>query len=441
VNAGIRIRRCLKKEMTTMRRLVATLLVTTFLLGAHTGRAAPEGPLAEGYLLEGELAEGEGALLAALERDPKGTQARFGLGATQFLRGVERMVQSFHRYGLRDVGGGVVPFLRLPVPFNPDPEPVRYEDLRAIFAAWIEDMSRAEATLAKVDDPGVKLPLHFGLIRLDLDGDGKSTDEETLWRIYERFNRQSGRPGADVGVSGEGAKGFVIAFDRGDVAWLRGYCHLLTALAEVYSAHDSRELFDHAAHLVFARPRTPFDFLRRPEKGPRDFDATEVVDWVATIHMVRLPVAEPRRMASALEHLDAMIGLSRESWQFYEQETDDDCEWIPNPRQQTMVPGVRVTDEMIGAWKEFLGEAEALLAGKVLAPFWRDPGGNRGINLRRVFVEPGGFDLVPWVQGTAAAPYLEEGSITKPEVWRRFQRVFAGEFIGFALWFNCAIWL
>lgn len=60
----------------------------------------------------------------------------------------------------------------------------------------------------------------------------------------------------------------------------------------------------------------------------------------------------------------------------------------------------------------------------------------RGVNVRQVFVEPRRFDLVLWVQGSAATPYLEEGPLSKPETWRRFQEVFRGEFIGFAIWFN-----
>ena len=46
------------------------------------------------------------------------------------------------------------------------------------------------------------------------------------------------------------------------------------------------------------------------------------------------------------------------------------------------------------------------------------------------------MDLILWVQGTAAAPYLEAGTVTQPEVWTRLLRVFRGEFIGFAIWFN-----
>jgi hypothetical protein len=41
-----------------------------------------------------------------------------------------------------------------------------------------------------------------------------------------------------------------------------------------------------------------------------------------------------------------------------------------------------------------------------------------------------------WIQGTGAAPYLEEGTLTDKAVWDRLVRVFQGEFIGFAFWFN-----
>jgi hypothetical protein len=398
---------------------------------------APPAPLVERYLVEGRLADGEKAALEALEKDPKDAQARFGLGVVQFLRGVERMAQALHRYGLRsEAFGNLVPFLRLPVPRNDEPAQLRYEDLRSVFRTWLDDMARAEATLAKVDDEAVKLRLHFGRVRLDLDGDGRAGDAETLWRIYARYNARA-QPGRPEGVSADEAEKFVIAFDRGDVAWLRGYCHLLSALAEAYLAYDARDLFNHSAHLVFARPVTPYTFLKNPGDPQRWFNDTgTITDLIATVHMIRLPVVEPRRMAQALRHIEAMLRLSRESWKHYLAETDDDAEWISNPKQSTVMPGGKVTDEMVKGWTEFLDEAEAIFAGKVLVPFWRDPGGSRGVNLRRVFTEPHGFDLVLWVQGTAAAPYLEEGTITKPELWQRMQRLFRGEFIGFALWFN-----
>ena len=175
-------------------------------------------PLVEKYLLEGRLAEGENALKAAVATDPKNGQARFGLGTIQFVRAVERLYQGLYRFGGTHVMGTgpiVGSPLGLPLPGNPNPQLVRDGDLRALLQQWIDGLAQAEATLAKIDDPAVKLPLHFGSIRLDFNGDGKADDNEVLWKIYGQLNARAGQ------MTAESAKQFVIAFDRGDVAWLR----------------------------------------------------------------------------------------------------------------------------------------------------------------------------------------------------------------------------
>jgi hypothetical protein len=159
-----------------------------------------------------------------------------------------------------------------------------------------------------------------------------------------------------------------------------------------------------------------------------------ILDIIAGVHTLRWPVKDPARLESALGHLEQMIKMSREFWQRAQAESDDDSEWIPNPKQAGAF-GVPITQDMVGSWLEFLIETEAILAGTRLLPFWRGDG-TQGINLRRVFLEPRPLDLVLWVQGTAAAPYLERGEMTKPEVWQRLQRTFRGDFIGFALWWN-----
>ena len=140
-------------------------------------------------------------------------------------------------------------------------------------------------------------------------------------------------------------------------------------------------------------------------------------------------------MGSALKHLEAMVALSRESWNSYLAENDDDHEWIPNPKQNTVMPGGKVTGEMVKGWLDFLDEADAILAGKKLVPFWRAVE-KKGVNIRKVFTEPREMDLIFWIQGTAAAPISRTGRSAQPEVWTRLLRVFRGEFIGFAIWFN-----
>ena len=413
-------------------RTVLTALLLANTIGAASVMAAPEPPLVEKYLIEGKLAEERKALAEAIAAKPTDAQAQFGLGVIQFVGGVERLVQSFHRFGLRaNVLGNALPFARLPIPVKAAPEPIGYADLRAIFQRWTDDLARAEATLSKVSDDAVKLPLHFGLIHLDITGDGKFDPDERLYRLYAQL---SGPPRDQANA--DAGKDFLITFDRADVAWLRGYCHLLIAMSEAYLAHDGQDLFDHTAPLFYAKAKTPFPFLsRRPVRGEPNFDISDGLDAIALIHLVRLPVKEPARMNAALVHLEAMLALSRESWKFILAEADDDHEWVPNPKQHSVVPNGTVSEEMVKGWSDFLGEAQAILKGEKLIPFWR-PAPEQGLNLRRVFTEPRTFDLVLWVQGTAAAPYLEKGPCTTPDTWNRFQRIFRGDFIGFAVWFN-----
>ena len=186
----------------------------------------------------------------------------------------------------------------------------------------------------------------------------------------------------------------------------------------------------------YPKAQTPFPFLSRHADAPRQQVETEdILDAIAFIHLVHFPVQEPARLKSALAHLESMIALSHESWKFILAETDDDHEWVPNTKQHSVMPNGAVTLEMVKAWFEFLAEAKAILKGEKLIPFWRR-GPESGINLKRVLTEPRTFDLVLWVQGTAAVPYLENGVCTSAETWSRFQRIFRGEFIGFALWFN-----
>lgn len=162
---------------------------------------------------------------------------------------------------------------------------------------------------------------------------------------------------------------------------------------------------------------------------------------VALIHLLDLPVAEPERMQRSLEHFEATMSLSRASWQAILAETDDEREWLPSPRQTGVIPSrpggppVAVSDAMIEGWLELLDEAEAILDGRKLLPYWRVTDG-RGLNLRRVFLELQPFDLLLWLQGVAVAPYLEEGELTQGETWQRIRQAFGGRFTPFAFWFN-----
>ncbi len=408
-----------------------TLISSLVVVGCLAGLVRAES-LAERYMLEGKLVEGEKASIEHLSNNAKDDEARFGLGAIQFLLSFEHLGTSLYKHGLRTERAfpPLARQIREVAPQNPNPKLLRYEDVRRMIQTLLDDLEKAEATLAKVEDANVKLPLHVGLIKVDLFGLGKPINASFIL----------GRIGG--GLPEDSVQSLVIGFDRGDVNWLRGYCHFLSAWGEVLLAIDGQEMFDCTAHLFFEKVATPHRFLLEED---RSFDRVAwwnraaISDIIAFVHLTRFAMKEPERMQSSLTHLEATLAQSREMWKHYEAETDDDNEWIPNVRQEGVLR-VSVTREMVATWLKTVDEADNVLRGKKLIPFWRGSNESRGINLRRVFTEPRDIDLILWVQGTAATPYLEEGQITDladPRTLRRINNTFGGmNFFGFAFWFN-----
>lgn len=422
-----------------MRKLIAQSVTGYLILGLTLAivraAAAEDPPLAEQYLLDGKLEEGAKALEARLQAAAQDDQARFGLGVVQFLQTFEHLGGNLHKYGLRTEKAFLQPPPQVKefLPQNPNPETLTYTAARQIVQTFVDDLVKAEATLADVKDPAVKLPLHVGLIKIDPFGQNKPISAAFV------FERVEGLP-----VTSQQAQDFVIAFDRGDVHWLRGYCHFLAAWGELALAVDGQHAFECSAHLLFEKVETPHTFLLESRRG---FDenpfanVAAISDVISFVHqMTRLQVKEPDRTKAALAHLEAGVAQAKELWKFILAETDDDREWIPNPKQ-TGVVGVQVTQEMVDVWLETLDEVELILQGKKLIPFWRGEMNDRGVNLRRAFLESTTFDPIEWVQGTAATPYLEKGTLTKladPNMGTRLNNAFGGpfNFVGFGFWFN-----
>ena len=388
-----------------------------------------EAPLVEDYLIRGKLAEGKNVLLAKLKENPQDDNTRFGLGILEFISALERLEQDLYKYGLRSLSthGLRPPILRLPVEENPNPEVFSYLHARKMLETFRDNLLESEGTLAAIKDPALKVPLHFGLIKLDLNADGQASEEESLWKLYANI---SGNTHLNEG------KKFYIAFDRGDVHWMRGYCHLISSLCDVYLAHDSKETFECTAHMFFSKVDSPYKFLKTGKRIHRiGRDDMDLVDLIALVHLIRWEVIQPERMEAALHHLEAVVAQSKESWKFILAENDDDHEWVPNPRQTGVMPNMHVTDEMVTSWSELMDHFGKVLAGELLIPFWRGDG-TQGVNVREAFLKPGNLDLVLWVQGPAAAPYLQKGKLFTGDSWREMRSAFGSNFPGFAVFFN-----
>ncbi len=297
---------------------------------------------------------------------------------------------------------------------------------------FINDLDAVEATLAKVESDKVRLPIRVMQVKLDFDGDGKISEKESLGPVLMQY--MNGRRRANP-EQVKALADLAINFDRADVDWLRGYCCLLRSMCEIALAYDETEFWNVVAHQLFEKGQTPHDFLMEEEKSKNDF-YIEIVDLIAGVHNIRFPLKEPERLKVAHQHLLDTIKHSRSMWKQINAETDDDREWIPSPKQSTPFSDVRITRRMTDSWEDFLYEGEQILKGELLIPFWRGTDKKRGIDLRKVFHEPENFDLVLWVHGSGATPFIKQGECSKPETWNEFQRVFRGNFFGFAVWFN-----
>jgi hypothetical protein len=412
-------------------RATFALLSLALLLAASPGRASPEAADAtRRHLYAGSLAAGMTELDQRVAADAADKEARFGLGMLQFVRAVEHLGQGFYRHGLQSPHSVSVPLLRLPVPVNLNPEPLTYEDFRAILQAFADDLAAAEATLAGVGDDDVALVVDLMQVRLDMRADGHPGGDETLARIMAGLSRVPTQPLTP-------APALEVKFDAGDAAWLAGYAHVLMALDEFLLAHDFHVTFDATFHHFFARPVTPFAVpLAAPAPAGAGFgfpDSTIFGDIVAFIHTINWPVVEPARMGKVRTHLLAMIAMSRQSWKLIEAETGDDREWIPNPRQQNAALGGSVSERQLAAWYQALDEAEAMLNGRTLVPHWRF---EKGIDLKKFFDEPQTFDLVMLLTGAGAVPFLVDGPVASAERWTEITDAFEGSFFSYAIWFN-----
>ncbi len=385
------------------------------------------------WFYAGKLTEGSSEAIAYVAKHPDDANAQFQLGVLKFLRAVEQFGQAQYRFGLSAGNTVFVPFVRIPVPKNDAPDVIGYEDIRQVLLRLVDDLDDAEQSLANVGKAEVKFRIDLRKIYFDFDNDGQAGEEESLWSVFSIINHRAARDApADA----------VVAFDNGDVDWLRGYCHLLEGMGNAVLAHDFEELHRRCGHLFYPRVKSPYAFLEHQGGENPGWSINYVADLLSLVHLINFEVVEPERMQLAQTHLLEMIKRSRASWEKIQAESDDDSEWLPGPKQNAALTSVRITGPMVESWHKFLDESESLLTGKKLVPFWRSTKAEveaataKGLNLHRIFNEPRRFDLVLWVQGTAAVPYLEQGELTNQDVWTQLTGAFRGQFWGFAIWIN-----
>ncbi|MER8708061.1 hypothetical protein NKH49_21235 [Mesorhizobium sp. M1088] len=417
--------------MKRFSRLVACAIILLLPL-ALPSAAAPEAAA----LFEAKIVAERDSALAALEAAAPGDPAAaYAAGAGEFFTALEILAGGLHRHGFDSPQSFMLPLMRLPVPDNANPEPLAYEQFRAILVAFRDRLEKSAATLGSVPaDADIGIVIDLTRLGIDLNEDGTIAPDESAAAIMASLSRGGGAPDA-------AAPALTFRFDRADGYWLQGYAEFLMAQADFWLAHDFRNTFDGSFHMLFPRAKLPLQDTLVPLDGGTNggilTSEWRLADFISLVHLINWQVVEPERRQAARRHLMEMIRLSREDWKAIRAETDNDREWLPGPQQKGTSPltGLEVGEQQVQAWLAALDMAEDLLEGRTLLPHFRSA--DKGINMKRFFGEPKPFDLVLSITGPAIAPYLERGKTLTSEEFNQIQRQFGGAgFLTFALWFN-----
>jgi hypothetical protein len=434
----------------TLTMLKRLLLAATASLTIGLAPAAAQSPI--DILKDGIAGSGFANALKNIEAaaDQQDATVAAALGMLRFTRGVEKFAQAMYRHGLRPGARSAAPLVGMQLPVgNPNPEPMSYQQFRGYLSDFAADLAAADEALTRVGEREVKLPVDLRLIRIDIDGDGVAGPSEQLFALANSTQIVPQAP--DVP--------FLVAFDTADIHWLRGYSNLLGAVADFWLAHDFEGTFNGSFQTLFPSnaPTPEAKKLAQGAGTTSGFDVRDLADTVAMIHLINWQAVEPQRLNSFREKLLNVAKLNRITWRLARAETDDDHEWLPNPRQTSFALRgmLTVTDERIDAWLGAVAEIEDVLEGRKLMPHWRfspsetglpinEPDGSvtlpklmgEGVNIKKMLTEPRGFDLVLWFTGHAAVPYLEQGEVARFNAWGQAERIFGGDLVTYAFWFN-----
>lgn len=359
------------------------------------------------------------AYLAGVEA-PDATE-RFALGAVRFLRGIEKTLQTRWLLGI-NAARTELPVLRLPVPANPDPQPFTPDAIEALVTDLIADLDAARAPLLEIGDgDGVSLPVALDDLWFDINLNGARDEGEGLVNV-------AGRALTGRGMDTAGA---VVTFDTADAAWLAAYTHFLSAFAELVLAFEPTEqigrVIDASREMDALAGDTPY-------LNAMDMQFGRQVDRIAMVYFALKQQPDAEHTMAAHGHLLRMIAQNRVFWERVAAETDDTGEWVPNDAQ-TQALGLRVPEGTGARWLAVLDDAEALLNGEKLIPFWRLRAG-AGLNLKRMFEEPVPVDLAEWVHGIGLMRYAEEGERVTRDSWLDFERLVRGDSALYVVFLN-----
>lgn len=366
--------------------------------------------------------DGLAAAAANLESVEATPETAFVLGGVRFLQAAEHIFQI--RYANYDGSLPMIPGMRNDLPFNPNSEfdPAFLENAAS---GALAHLAQAEAALQPAIDGEFEVEVPFDAIWFDIDEDGERDDWESLGAVM-----------SSLGTDPDPSFGGIVRFDSADAEWLAAYVHVISGTSELVLALDPTPAITtvYEGRLQLTALGAP------PTSGFLDDEFVDVL--AATLLTLRGPL-DANRTRAAHAHFKAMIAHNQAFWRELSEETDNQLEWLPNS-EQTSAFGLTLPAEMAESWQAVLSDMDAILDGEKLVPFVRigvgqdldENGQGIGLNLNKLLQDPGDMDLILWIQGAGATPYLERGTLADGEAWRRFQQLTQGNGLVFAMLLN-----
>ncbi|RWF38257.1 MAG: hypothetical protein EOS66_33075, partial [Mesorhizobium sp.] len=132
----------------TMRRAILAAALFAFLPASFAWAEMPD---AAKSMFEAKSVAERNAALSTLEaaaaKDPA---AAYAAGAGEFFTALELLAGGLHRHGFDSPKSFMLPLMQLPVPDNPNPQPLTYEEFRAILVSFRDRLEKSAATLGSV---------------------------------------------------------------------------------------------------------------------------------------------------------------------------------------------------------------------------------------------------------------------------------------------------
>jgi hypothetical protein len=278
----------------------------------QTPKQSADASAAVGELRAARFPEAERAALAVLKQDRKNSTAAAVHAIAKYDQAVEKLVSELGQ--VMDQGEGLKFF--------------DHERGRAAWQAFLDSLEVIDLDLEMAAaDPAFSLELCIACWdQHDFNFNGR-VDE----RDKKMFELELDGKGGEL-AEGDPRRRPTYHFDVGDIYWARAMISFQRAAVEIVLAYRWSELDK---------------LLGRGDLGK-----------------IVIKLVDPGRVRKARELIINGLGFSEQERQAYLAETDDDREWVPNPKQKSYAMPLDVDANLYDTWGAILGDVQRILASQ-----------------------------------------------------------------------------